>query len=59
MEEVMHFYREEITLIGSTFLSFPIYFMYHFRIPRILRLRMEKIQRDLYWGGGASERKPH
>ena len=28
-------------------------------IPRIVRLRLEKIQRDFLWGGGALENKMH
>ena len=29
------------------------------RIPRTVRLRLEQIQRDFLWGGGALERKIH
>ena len=29
------------------------------RMPRAVSLRLEKIQRDFLWGGGALERKPH
>ena len=28
-------------------------------MPRKVRLRLEQIQRDFLWGGGALERKPH
>ena len=28
-------------------------------MPRVVNLRLEKIQRDFLWGGGALERKPH
>ena len=28
-------------------------------IPRVVSLRLEKIQMDFLWGGGALERKPH
>ena len=28
-------------------------------MPRVVSLRLEKIQRDFLWGGGALERKPH
>ena len=36
-----------------------IYFMSLLRIPRVVRLRLEQIQRDFLWGGGALEWKPH
>ena len=48
-----------ITLIRSTLSSMPIYFMSLLHIPRVVRLRLEKIQKDFLWGGGALERKPH
>ncbi|RVW69051.1 putative ribonuclease H protein [Vitis vinifera] len=37
----------------------PIYLMSLLRMPRVVSLRLEKIQRDFLWGGGALERKPH
>ena len=48
-----------LTLVKSTLASLPIYFMSLFRMPRRVRLRLEKIQRDFLWGGGALENKPH
>ena len=48
-----------ITLIRSTLSSMPIYLMSLLHIPRVVSLRLEKIQRDFLWGGGALERKPH
>ncbi|RVW41575.1 putative ribonuclease H protein [Vitis vinifera] len=48
-----------ITLICSTLSSMPIYLMSLLRMPRVASLRLEKIQRDFLWGGGALERKPH
>ncbi|KAJ9701497.1 hypothetical protein PVL29_006726 [Vitis rotundifolia] len=48
-----------ITLIRSTLASMPIYLMSLLRMPRAVRLRLEKIQRDFLWGGGALENKPH
>ncbi|RVX14105.1 putative ribonuclease H protein [Vitis vinifera] len=48
-----------ITLIRSTLSNLPIYFMSIFQIPRAVRIRLEKIQRDFLWGGGALEQKPH
>ena len=41
-----------ITLIRSTLSSMPIYLMSLLRIPRVVSLRLEKIQRDFMWGGG-------
>ena len=41
-----------ITLIRSTLSSMPIYLMSLLRIPRVVSLRLEKIQRDFLWGGG-------
>ena len=48
-----------ITLIRSTLVSMPIYLMSLLRMPRVVRLRLEKIQRDFLWGGGALEKRPH
>ena len=48
-----------LTLIRSTLASMPIYLMSLMRIPRVVRLRLEKIQRDFLWGGGALEKRPH
>ena len=46
-----------ITLIRSTLASMPIYLVSLMRIPRIVRLRLEKIQRDFLWGGGVRWRR--
>ena len=51
--------RGRLTLIRSTLSSMPIYFMSLFYLPRKLRLRLKKIQRDFLWGGGALVQKPH
>ena len=48
-----------LTLIQSTLSNMPIYYMSIFRIPRIVRLRLEKIQRDFLWGGDNLNHKPH
>ncbi|KAJ9697075.1 hypothetical protein PVL29_009023 [Vitis rotundifolia] len=48
-----------LTLIQSTLSSMPVYCMSLFYLPRKVRLRLEKIQRDFLWGGGALERRPH
>ena len=43
----------------STLSNLPIYFMFIFQLPRVVRMRLEQIQRDFLWGGGALEQKPH
>ena len=48
-----------LTLIRSTLSIMSIYFMSFFCMPRKVRLRLEKIQRDFLWGGGAFVQKPH
>ena len=48
-----------MTLIRSTLSSMPIYCMSLFHMPRSVSLRLERIQRDFLWGGGALERMPH
>ncbi|KAL6331982.1 hypothetical protein AAG906_020335 [Vitis piasezkii] len=48
-----------ITLVRSTLANLPIYFMSIFQMPRVVRIRLEKIQRDFLWGGGALVQKPH
>ena len=48
-----------MTLIRSTLSSMPIYLMSLLRIPRAVSLRLERIQRDFLWGGGALKKKPH
>ena len=30
-----------------------------FQLPRVVRMRLEKMQMDFLWGGGALEQKPH
>ena len=48
-----------ITLIWSILASMPIYYMSMLSMPRKVRLRLERIQRDFLWRGGALERKPY
>ena len=48
-----------ITLIRSTLSNLPIYFMSIFHLPRAVRMRLEKIQKDFLWGDGSLEQKPH
>ena len=44
-----------ITLIRSPLSNLLIYFMSIFQLPRVVRLRLEHIQRDFLWGGRALE----
>ena len=46
-------------LIHGTLSNFPIYFISIFQLPRVVRMRLEHIQRDFLWGGGALEQKLH
>ncbi|RVW69751.1 putative ribonuclease H protein [Vitis vinifera] len=48
-----------ITLIRSTLVSMPTYLMSLMRMPRIVKMRLEKVQRDFLWGEGALEKRPH
>lgn len=41
------------------YLSLPPYFRTLLCMPRIVKLRLEHIQRDFLWGGKALERKSH
>ena len=50
---------ERLTLIRSTLSSLPVYFMSLFFLPKKVRLRLEKIQRDFLWGGGALEQRSY
>ena len=45
-------------LIRSTLAILPIYFMSLFPIPRSVKMRIERIQRNFLWGGGVLERRP-
>lgn len=47
-----------LTLLRSTLSNLPIYFMSLLSIPRKVKLRLKKIQRDLC-RGRALEKKPH
>ena len=42
-----------LTLVKNTLSSLPIYFMSLFVIRRKVAAKLEKIQRDFLWGGGA------
>ena len=48
-----------LTLIKSTLSNLPIYFMSLFVIPRKVRLKLEKIQREFLWGDLEERRKIH
>ena len=51
--------EDRLTLIKSTLSNLPIYFMSLFVIPRKVRLRLEKIQREFLWGDLEQRRKIH
>ena len=59
MEETVYFKRRKTHSNPKHSLYRPIYFMSLFYLPRKVRLRLEKIQRDFLWGGGALEQRPH
>lgn len=48
-----------VTLIKSTLSSLTICFLFLFNILRKVKLRLEKIQRDFFRGGGALGKKIH
>ena len=48
-----------LTLLRNTLSSLPIYHMSLFRLPRRVKLRLERIQRDFLWGGGSLVKKLH
>ena len=48
-----------ITLIRNSLSSLPIYFMSILHLPRVVRMRLERIQKDFLWGGGVLEQIPH
>lgn len=50
---------DRLTLVKSTLSSLPTYFISLFVIPKRVCVRLEKIQRDFLWGGGALENRPH
>ena len=45
-----------ITLIESTMASMPVYQMSLFRMPIFVARRLEKLQRDFFWGVGGTWR---
>ena len=47
------------TLIKSTLFNLPTYFLSLLHIPKMVILRFEQIQRNLLWGGGRLDKKPH
>ena len=48
-----------LTLIKSTLSNLPIYIMSLFQLPKGVKTRLEKIQREFLWGGGSLEKKIH
>ena len=45
-------------LIRSTMSNMPIHIMSLFRLPKGVKFKLEKIQRDFLWEGRNSRRKP-
>ena len=48
-----------LMLIRSTLSNMPIYMLSLFRMPKSVKNRLEKIQKDFLWGGGSTVRKIH
>ena len=48
-----------LTLINSTLSNLPTYLLSLFRMPKSVKGKLEKIQRDFLWGGGYNARKIH
>ena len=48
-----------LTLIRSVLSNMPTYLLSLFRLPKKVKLRLDKIQRDFLWGRGSPERKFH
>ena len=46
-------------LIKSTLSNLPIYFLSLLHLPKTMNLRLEQIQRNVLWGGGRMDKKPH
>lgn len=51
--------RGRLVLIKSTLSSLPIYFMWLFVIPKKVRTRLERIQRNFFWEDMKERRKFH
>ena len=51
--------RGRLTLIKSTLMNLQVDTMSLFRMPKGVKNRLEKIQRDFFWGGGNLDRKIH
>ena len=48
-----------LMLIRYTLSTLPIYLLSLFRLPKRVKSRLEKIQRDFLWGGNSHSRKIH
>ena len=60
MEEAVYLKRGETHSPSQYSLSsLPFYFMSFFRLPRRVKLRLDRIHRDFLWGGGDLDKKPH
>ena len=50
---------KDLTLICSTLSNLPIYLIFLFQIPRLMILRLERIEKDFIWVGGILEKRTH
>ena len=48
-----------LTLIKSVLNSLPVYYMIMFKMPKSIAMKIVKIQRSFFWGGGNGEKKNH
>ena len=48
-----------LTLIRSVLSNMPTNLLSLFQLPKKVKLRLDKIQRNFLWGGGSPERKFH
>ena len=46
-----------LTLIKSVLNSLPVFYMSMFKMPRSIAMKIIKLQRSFFWGGGTGEKK--
>ena len=59
MEKAIHLQRGKTCVDSSTLSWMPTYLMSLFRIRKAISMRLERIQREFLWGGGALDGKIH